>query len=307
MKIYDVVVVGGGPAGLVATRYCLHAHLSTAIVSPNLGGKTHYPFQLRDAPRPNTVWGANLIEQFEEQIAGDTDITHIAQHATLVARHDDGTFRIEISNSEPIQARAVIVATGATPQRLYVAGEKEYWGRGVSFSAISHAPYFAGRDVAVIGGGRRTLVAALELAHIARRIYLIAAQPQSMADLPEAARVREQENVTLFTGWEVQEITGDEYVTGITLVGSNGETRQLSVEGVFVEMALLPDNELVRGLVDLDPDGHIIVNHRCETNVPGLFAAGDVTNIQSEQVLVAMGEGAKAALSAWEYLATQKN
>ena len=179
-------------------------------------------------------------------------------------------------------------------------------GRGVSFSAVSHAPYFAGRDVAVVGGHRRTLIATLELAPMARRIYLIATFPQAMAELPEAERVLALSNVTPFINWEVQAVVGDDFVKGINLVGANGETRQLTVEGIFVQMALLPNNELVRDLVDVDEGGHIIVNHRCETNLPGMFAAGDVTNIQSEQVLVAIGEGAKAALSAWEYLATHR-
>lgn len=305
MKTYDVVIIGGGPSGLVAARYCRHAHLATAIVTPDLGGKIHYPFDLRDFHPENTIWGGALVAEFEEVIEAASEVTHITQQAQRIAHLDNGNFLIDIIGGDTMEARTVIVATGAAPQRLYVAGEREYWGHGVSFSAISHAPYFTGRDVAVIGGGRRTLIAALELAGIARRIYLIAAQPHAMAELPEAARVREHDNVTLFANWEVQEVVGDDYVTGVTLVGGNGETRQLNVDGVFVQMALLPNNELVRDLVTLDQDGHIIINHRCETNVPGLFAAGDVTNIQSEQVLVAIGEGAKAALSAWEYLATQ--
>ncbi|OUC08414.1 hypothetical protein RY27_09130, partial [Litorilinea aerophila] len=190
------------------------------------------------------------------------------------------------------------------PKRLYVAGEREFWGRGVSFSAISHAPLFKDRNVAVVGSGDRALIATLELAALARQVYLIVAQPQELAELPLAAKVMARPNVSLFRDWEVQEVVGDEFVTGISLVGSNGETRQVAVEGVFVQFPLLPNNELVRGLVTLDEDGHIYVNHRCETNVPGLFAAGDVTNIHAEQVLVAIGEGAKAGLSAWEYLVT---
>ena len=207
-------------------------------------------------------------------------------------------------------ARSVILATGAAPQRLYVEGEKELWGHGVSFSAASHAPYFAGRDVAIVGGHRRTLVAALELAPIARQVYLIAALPHAMAQLPDAERALTLPNVTSFIGWEVQAIEGDEYVTGISLVGANGETRQLAVDGIFVQMALLPNNEMVRDLVEhgleVGEEGHILVNQRCETSVPGLFAAGDVTNIHTEQVLAAIGEGAKAALSAWEYLAINR-
>lgn len=305
MTAYDVVIIGGGPAGLVAAAYCLHAHLNAAILTPELGGKVNYPFALRDLEPENVVWGAQLVAQFEQMLENAQEVPHLAYQATAIEQAEDGQFILHIRDQASIQARTVIIATGAAPQRIYVEGEREYWGHGVSFSAISHAPYFAGRDVAVVGGGRRTLVAALELAQIARQVYLIAARPQAMAELPEATLVQALPNVTLFSNWEVQAVMGDDFVTAIQLVGVNGETRQLAVEGVFIQMALLPNSEVVRALVELDDDGHIIVNHRCETSVPGLFAAGDVTNIQSEQVLVAIGEGAKAALSAWEYLVTR--
>ena len=306
MSRYDVVIVGGGPAGLVAARYCLHAHLHGAIVTPELGGKVNYPFSLRDLQPVNIVWGAQLVSQFEQIIADARELPHIAQQASRISPLDGGGYLLRLADGAEIEATTVILATGAAPQRLYVEGEREYWGRGVSFSAVSHAPYFEGRDVAVVGGHRRTLIAALELAPLARRINLIAAFPQAMANLPEAQRVLALPNVTPFINWEVQAVVGDEFVKGINLVGVNGETRQIPVEGIFIEMALLPNNELVRDLVAVDEGGHIIVNHRCETSRPGMFAAGDVTNIQSEQVLVAIGEGAKAALSAWEYLATHR-
>jgi alkyl hydroperoxide reductase subunit F len=154
------------------------------------------------------------------------------------------------------------------------------------------------------------LVAALELAPLARQIYLITALPNAMAQLPDAERVLKLPNLTSFIGWEVQAILGDDFVKEISLVGANGETRQLAVDGIFVQMALLPNNELVRDLVDqgleVGEEGHILVNQRCETSLPGLFAAGDVTNIHTEQVLAAIGEGAKAGLSAWEYLAIHR-
>jgi thioredoxin reductase len=306
MSRYDVVIVGGGPAGLVAARYCLHAHLHGAIITPELGGKVNYPFSLRDLHPVNTVWGAQLVSQFEQVVADASELTHIPQQANRIQPLPEGGYRLRLNDGNEVESTTVILATGAAPQRLYVEGEREYWGRGVSFSAVSHAPYFAGRDVAVVGGHRRTLIATLELAPLARRIYLIAAFPQAMANLPEAQRVLELPNVTPFINWEVQAVVGDEFVKGINLVGANGETRQLSVEGIFIQNALLPNNELVRDLVQVDEGGHIIVNHRCETNLPGMFAAGDVTNIQSEQVLVAIGEGAKAALSAWEFLATHR-
>jgi thioredoxin reductase len=314
MTTYDVAIVGGGPAGLVAARYCLHARLNVAIITPQLGGKVNYTFALRDLQPQNVVWGAQLVAQFEAMVTAAVELPQFGHEVTTIDLIDlDGEvgegrgFTLQLADGNNLAARAVILATGAAPQRLYVEGEKEFWGHGVSFSAVSHAPYFAGRDVAIIGGHRRTLIAALELGPIARQIYLIAALPQAMAQLPEAERVLRLPNVTPFIGWEVQAIVGDHYVTGISLVGANGETRQLAVDGVFVQMALLPNNEMVRPLVEqglqMGEEGHVLINQRCETSIPGLFAAGDVTNIHTEQVLAAIGEGAKAALSAWEYLA----
>ncbi len=302
---YEIAIVGGGPAGLVATRYCLHAHLSTALVAPELGGKVGYPFVIRGMEPVDSVWGAQVVHECETAVARSPELKHIREQAAHLAHLPDGRFQVHLAGGSSIRARAVIVATGASAQRLYVAGEKEYWGRGVSFSAVSHAHFFKDRAVAVVGGSQRTLVATLELADIARHVYLILARPQAMQELPAAPLLRRQRNVTPFVGWEVQQIYGDDFVSGIGLVGSNGETRQLAVDGVFIQFGLLPNNELVRDLLELDEEGHIPIDHRCQTRIPGLFAAGDVTNIQSEQVLVAVGEGAKAALSAWQYLVTQ--
>lgn len=303
MPDFDVAIIGGGPSGLVAARYCLHGQLSTAMFTPDLGGKVNYPFALRDLEPENVIWGAQLVAQFEQQVGAHEKLRHFRQQVTRITRDADGIFQIHLPGGEQESSKTVIIATGAAPQRLYVDGELRYWGRGVSFSAVSHAPYFENRDVAIVGGGRRALVATLELAHIARHIYLIAAKRQ-MAEMPEATMVRQHRNVSVFSGWEVQAVVGDDFVTGIDLVGLNGETRHLAVEGVFIEFALLPNNELVRGLTDLDEEGHVIINKNCETNVPGLFAAGDVTDIYAEQVMVAVGEGAKAGISAWEYIAT---
>lgn len=324
---FDLAIVGGGPAGLIAASYALHAQLRTAVFTRELGGKVNYPFALRNLERSEPIWGADLVHQFEQRILAGSDLHHDQREVLKITRAASGLFHLRLTAGQTAQnldnspasglpapddaetehttARAVIIATGAAPQRIYVSGEKEYWGRGVSFSAISHAPYFAGRDVAVVGSGRRAIVAALELSPICRHVYFIAAKAQALNAGPEAERVHSQANVTIFSEWEVQQIIGDDYVTGIGLVGTNGEVRHLPVEGVFIEFALVPNNEMVRGLVDLDPEGYICIDQRCATNVPGLFAAGDVSNIHAEQVLVAVGEGAKAALSAWEYLATQ--
>lgn len=300
MSEYDVVVVGGGPAGLAATIYALQAQLRVALVAPGLGGKLSHSFQLRGLPAVESVWGVDLVRQFEAHIEAKLN-AFMPQEAKYVTQYHGG-FQLTLADTSLLSARTLIIATGARPQYLHVRGEKEFHGRGVSFSAISHAQFFRGRNVAVIGG-KRALGVILKLAALANRVYFIVAHRSDLGSSRLAEKVLRNPKVFLLRDWEVQGISGDKYVTGLDIVAINGETRTLEVEGVFVEFGLLPNNTLVRELVACDEEGRILVNHQCETSEPGLFAAGDVTNVYSEQVPVAIGEGVKAALSAWSYLA----
>ncbi|MCL4859987.1 MAG: FAD-dependent oxidoreductase [Caldilineaceae bacterium] len=304
MAEYDIIVLGGGPAGLAATFYSLQAQLNVALVAPSLGGKVSYPFALRGLPAVEAVWGADLTQQFEAHVEAKLK-AYFPQEAKQIQPRHGGGFQVMLDDTSLISAQTLIVCTGAHPQRLYVEGEMQYFGRGVSFSAISHAAFFRNRNVAVIGG-ERALPAVQKLSALAARVYFVIARTDDIKRSHLAEQVLRNPKVFLFQEWEVQGISGDEFVTSLDLVGVNGETRSLPVEGVFVEFGLLPNIELVRDLVALDEYGHIIVNQRNETNVPGLFAAGDVTNVHAEQVPVAIGEGVKAALSAWSYLAMRR-
>jgi thioredoxin reductase len=276
--------------------------LNVALVSPDLGGKVSYPFVLRDQPPVDLVWGAELTREFAARVASDLK-HHIRDTATRVERLGNGSFRLHLSESGNIEARAVIVCTGVRAQRLFVAGESEYAGRGLSYSAVSHAPLFQGRNVAILGGGQRAITAARILTPLANHIDYIVARPQQMPEGDSGEQWLSHPKITVFRGWEVQQVIGDEFVTGIDLVGLTGEVRSLPVDGIFVQFGLLPNNGAVRELVRLDHNGHIVIDEHCATSVPGLFAAGDVTTAHSEQVVVSLGEGAKAALSAWRYLA----
>jgi len=213
---------------------------------------------------------------------------------------------LTLENSELVSARSLILCTGARPQRLYVPGELEFMGHGVSFSAASHAQFFRNRNVAVVGG-ERALDAALKLAAIAKQVYYILAHESELSPSALVEKALSEPKIVIFREWEVQQILGDQFVTHLGLVGLNGETRSLAVDGVFVELGLLPNNEIVRDVVELDEAGRIVVNNHCETSLPGIFAAGDVTNVYAEQVPVAIGEGVKAALSVWSYLAAHTN
>ncbi|MBV7331514.1 FAD-dependent oxidoreductase [Chloroflexi bacterium TSY] len=305
MSEYDIAIIGGGPAGLAAATYALNAHLNVALIAPRLGGKVSYQFHIRDQEPMDTVWGAGLVRQFEEFVR-DQSLHSYENEVKRMIKTKNGEYRLEFAISDDsetasIQARAIIVATGAEPQQLYIPGEEELWGHGVSYSAHSHAPLFRGRDVAIVGYGSRMIIAALKLASIAKHVYLF---PTSV--LPESDKriqqMKDDPKVSFMTGWHIQRIDGNDAVTQI-VIAAGYSVRVLEVDGVFIELGLLPTNEFLRDLVPLDPEtGHICVNQRCETSVPGVFAAGDVTDVYAEQVPVAMGEGVKAAISAWEYL-----
>lgn len=303
MTVYDLVVIGGGPSGLAAASYALHAQLHVALVAPDLGGKVSYPFALRDVPMRDTVWGASLTHDFEERVRAAN--VHVATTVSAIEPQENGEYDVALEGGRWLRTRALVFSTGARPQRLFVPGESDYWGKGVSYSAISHAPFFQDRQVAVIGSGERAVNAVLALAQIASKVYFIVGRDVELESSPAWELALRHPKVLPFHDWEVQQIAGDEYVTGLDLVGVNGEIRSLEVEGVFVQFGLLPNNSLVRSLVDLDREGHILINERCATTRPGLFAAGDVTNVHAEQVPVSLGEGAKAALGAWEYLVTR--
>lgn len=301
-KVTDLVIIGGGPAGLAAVTAGVQAGLHVALIAPDLGGKVAYRFELIDRPPSDTVWGAELVHEFERYVEANLH-DHYKTTVNSVSKLPDGRFQIELKgDTAPVVARTVLVATGAKPQLAHVPGEHELWMRGVSYSALSHAPFFHERNALVVGRGERALVATLQLATLANHVYL--APTVAFKPSPLLEQIRQEPKITLFEGWTLQRIIGSSYVEKAELV--HGYTTQmLDIDGIFIELGLIPNQEFVRGLVEFDAEtGRILVNHRCETSLPGLFAAGDVTNIFAEQVPVAIGEGTKAALSAWEYLAT---
>jgi thioredoxin reductase len=200
-----------------------------------------------------------------------------------------------------LRAKAVIVASGAKQARLKVPGEKEFMMKGLCYSALSYAPLFIDRTTVVVGDGDLALRSAAELATIAQRVYMVKATEKAL-DTPLGQKLQSSENVTILKGHEVVEVKGDQYARTAIIKEPSGRVKELDADAIFVEMALIPNSQMVAGLVDLDAEGRIKVDCANRTNVPGIFAAGDVTSGYAEQVLIAVGEGAKAALSAYEYL-----
>lgn len=305
MRIYDLAVVGAGPAGLAAATYASNIQLDVVIIAPDLGGKVA-PNHVMNASTPrNLLLGADLVAEFTRHIQSQagihqpTTLEHISQNA-------QGYFELRLrQQSEPLLARSIIIASGVKPQRLYVPGEEQFWGKGVSYSALSHAPLFVGRDVAVVGQGERALAALLKLASIAKQVYWIPIGEEAK-NQAQVEQISQNRKITSLEGWHIERITGEgsqgeEFVSQIELQQSYS-IRYLPIEGVFIEMGLSPNTDFVQKLLALKPEDHIPVNQHCETRIPGLFAAGDVTDVHAEQVPVAIGEGVKAAISAWEWL-----
>lgn len=296
--MYDLIILGGGPAGLTAAAYALHRRLETLVISEDLGGKTGYRFRTSWMEGYEAITGTEVVNRFKSQLEY-LDFAHELDRAVQVTKNGD-TFEVLTAEQKRFEARAVIVATGTTPSRLSVPGERQLAGRGLSYSALSHASLFIDRDVALIGQGPRAMRGAAELASVAKSLLLILLDSRDMTTAL-GKRLQTNPKVKMVSGYRVQEILGDGFVNGISL-RQNGTAQQISVDGLFVELGMIPNSQMVADLVTLSPSGRIVVDAGMATSCPGLYAAGDVTESVTEQVLVALGEGAKAALNAYDYL-----
>jgi thioredoxin reductase len=295
--MYDVIIIGGGPAGITAAATAINQRLETLIVAERWGGQTTYAMQLEDMEGRETITGETLLDAFRRQL----DYLDFVRDFDTVTKVMPGeqNFVVNTVRGDRYEGRTLIMATGAKPQRLNVPGEARLTGCGLSYSATTHASLFLGKDVAVVGERRRAQWAAADLARKAHRVYLLV--PESLPDTPLAHRLHQMQNVEISEGVAVKEVCGEHFVEGIMVAMPDGEVREVPVKGVFVKLPRTPNSDLVREWINCDRDGHVIVDVNCATDWPGVFAAGDVTHV-SEQVLVHIGEGAKAAISAYHYL-----
>lgn len=299
--MYDLVIVGGGPAGMTAAVYAARKKLNALLLTKDIGGQVNWTLGIENYMGYQFIEGPELIKKFEEQVKQFPLDVRTGQAVSSLALVSQG-FEIKTDSGETYQTRAAIIATGKRPRPLNVPGEDKFRGRGVTYCATCDGPLFAGMKVAVIGGGNSALEAVDDMIRIAEHVYMVSLTPLT-GDQILIDRVKGASNLTIFVEHEVLEITGENMVNGIRVRDlKSGEERKLDVSGVFVEIGLIPNSELVKGVVALNRLGEIEVNCNNETSVPGLFAAGDVTNVPEKQIVVAAGEGAKAALQAHRYL-----
>jgi len=300
---YDVLVVGGGPAGAAAAIYAARKGIRTGIVAERFGGQVMDTLGIENFISVKQTEGPKLARALEEHVKEyGVDIMNLQRAAALIP--GDGMHRVQLANGATLQAKSVILATGARWREMNVPGEKEYKARGVCFCPHCDGPLFKGKRVAVIGGGNSGVEAAIDLAGIVAHVTLLEFDTKLRADAVLQAKLRSLPNVTVQLNAQTTEVVGDgQKVTGIAVKDrSSGEATRIDLEGIFVQIGLLPNTDWLKGTVALSARGEIDIDARGETSVPGVFAAGDATTVPYKQIIIAMGEGAKASLSAFDHL-----
>ena len=300
-EFYDLIVIGAGPAGITAAIYAARKKMDFLVLTTNIGGQVTYASEVENYTGFQYISGEELATKFYEHLKRFNFDLKMEEVKSIKPSNDVFSVKTDYAN---YLGRTVIVATGRRPRELNVPGEREFKNRGVTYCATCDAPLFEDMDVAVVGGGNAGLEAVLQLTKIASKIYLIEITPQLKADPILIDKALASGRVEVWTSTKVLEITGEKTVNGIK-VQKNGETILLPVQGVFVEIGSVPNSEMV-DFVEKNQFGEIVVNCACETSYPGLFAAGDVTNVPEKQIIVAAGEGCKAALSAFRYLSRKR-
>ena len=306
--MYDLIILGGGPAGLTATVYAIHKRLETLLISEDLGGKSNYRMHIRGLEGYETINGEEVVRRFQSQVEY-LDFARLIDKAMsielLANGNDEDYIKVTTESGTAFVTRSLIIATGAQPRMLNVPGERSLLGLGVSYSAISHAPLFWGKETAVVGSDSLAFRAVTELATLASRVFLVSQDPLP-TDSPWLDKIRHFDNVVILEDTTVVSVGGSPHLEEMTVRRANGRKETIAVKGMFVELGLIPNTGLLHGIVDLDEHGRVVVDCRGATSRPGIYAAGDVTNSYAEQVLVAVGDGAKAALSAYEYLLSRR-
>jgi len=298
MRTYDLIIVGAGPAGITASVYAARKRMDFLVITKNIGGQTALSADIENYTGYKFITGPELVEKFKEHMEQfDVDFRE-NEPVTLVKKTSD-TVKVE-TDKDKYQARTVIVASGRIARELGAEGEEKFKHRGVTYCATCDAPLFADVDVAVVGGGNSGLDAVLQAIRIARKVYLIEIGHELRADPIMVEEAKKSDKLTILTDTRVEKIHGDAFVEGIT-VSRAGKKEDLPVRGVFVEIGYDPVSDFLKDVKKNDL-GEIMVNCRCETNVPGIFAAGDVTDVYGKQIIVACGEGVKATLAAFDYL-----
>nr|CAC9086691.1 Alkyl hydroperoxide reductase subunit F [Stutzerimonas stutzeri] len=302
---FDVLVVGGGPAGAAAAIYAARKGIRTGVAAERFGGQVLDTMAIENFISVKETEGPKLARALEEHVREyEVDIMNLQRASQLIPAGEDGLHRVRFDNGGELKAKTLILATGARWREMNVPGEQEYRGRGVAYCPHCDGPLFKGKRVAVIGGGNSGVEAAIDLAGIVAHVTLLEFGEDLRADAVLQRKLNSLPNVRVLKMAQTTEVKGDgQKVTGLVYKDrTNDEVHSVELEGIFVQIGLLPNSEWLKGTLELSRFGEIIVDAKGQTSVPGVFAAGDVTTVPYKQIVIAVGEGAKASLSAFDHL-----
>jgi len=302
---FDVLVVGGGPAGAAAAVYAARKGIRTGVAAERFGGQVLDTMGIENFISVKETEGPKLATALEQHVREyDVDVMNLQRAEKLVPAGPDGLVEVKLANGASLRSRTVILSTGARWRTMGVPGEEEYRNKGVAYCPHCDGPLFKGKRVAVIGGGNSGVEAAIDLAGIVSHVTLLEFDGKLRADEVLQRKLRSLPNVTVHVNAQTTEVLGDgRKVTGLDYRDrASGETRRVDLEGIFVQIGLLPNTEWLKGTVELSPRGEIVIDDRGQTSVPGVFAAGDATTVPYKQIVIAMGAGSTAALAAFDHL-----
>lgn len=299
MKQYDIIIIGAGPAGLSAAIYTTRRGLKTLVLAKSVGGQATYAPEIENYPGIDMISGGQLSAKLYGQ-ATRFGAEIISEEVTSVTKKD--AFNI-VTSSNKYQSKVVILAFGKTPRDLGVAGEDKFKGKGVSYCATCDGLFFKNKVVAVVGGGNSAIESALLLAKTSSKVYLIHRRDTLSAEDTLVKQLKSDSKIDILYNSKVEKIKGSQVVESATILNSKEKTKKdLVLSGIFVEVGFVVKSDFVKELVDLDDKQQIIINSLNETKTEGLYAAGDVTTVKYKQIIIASGEGAKAALSAYDFI-----
>jgi alkyl hydroperoxide reductase subunit F len=300
----DVIIIGGGPAGMTAAMYCSRKMLSTMIITENIGGQALESWSVENYMGFKLISGSDLMQKFEEQIRTQDMTIELDSVSSL--KEDGNEYIIGTESGSEYRCRAVIITSGVSPKWLGLEKEERYIGRGISICSTCDGPLFRDKVVTVVGGGNYALTTAIEMSKIAKEVNLIV-RSKIRADEIYLSQYRETENINTYTNYVVSELSGNDFLDSVTIEErETGEKKILETDGLFLAIGHQTNTAFLDGFVAKNDQGEIIIDINGNTDRKGVFSAGDVTSVKGKQIIIASGEGAKAALSAYEYLMSQR-
>lgn len=297
--MYDIIIIGGGPAGLTAALYACRANKKTLVIEKEtFGGQITFSPKVENIPGFVSLTGNEFAEKLVEQVLEQgADV-----ESCEVLEIKDGEIKTVVTDDGEFESKAVIIATGAKHRMLGVEGEEKYVGEGISFCAVCDGAFYKGKTVAVVGGGNSALQEAILLSDLAKKVYVVQNLDFLTGEKKLADQLYKLDNVEIITGVTVESFLGDSELEGIVIKDSAGESRELSIDGLFIAIGLIPQNDTFKNVVNLDERGYAVIGESCESETRGIFVAGDCRTKKIRQVTTAAADGAIAALAACDYI-----